>query len=70
MQSTYSINADELNEAFISKIRANYKGKKLEIVVFEEDETAYLNSSEIMRTRIEESRGRDNGLFLNNFHIV
>lgn len=66
MQTTYSYNADELNEVFLDSVKSSFKGKRVEIVVFEEDETSYLNSSEKMISRINEARTRTEGVPLEN----
>lgn len=66
MQTTYSYNADELNEVFLDSVKSSFKGKRVEIVVFEEDETSYLNSSEKMISRINEARTRTVGVPLEN----
>ncbi|MBA3633487.1 MAG: hypothetical protein H0W58_11885 [Acidobacteria bacterium] len=42
MQTIYQINADELDENLLDSIKAQFKHKEIEIVVFERDETAYL----------------------------
>lgn len=42
MQTIYQINADELDENFLDSVKAQFKHKEIEIVVFERDETAYL----------------------------
>lgn len=42
MQTIYQINADELDEDVLESIKAQFKHKEIEIVVFERDETAYL----------------------------
>ncbi|CAN5320203.1 hypothetical protein BH20ACI1_BH20ACI1_30570 [soil metagenome] len=42
MQTIYQINADELDENFLDSVKAQFKHKEIEIVVFERDETDYL----------------------------
>ncbi len=42
MQIIYQINADELDENLLNSIKAQFKHKEIEIVVFERDETEYL----------------------------
>ncbi len=45
MQTIYQINADELDENFLDSVKAQFKHKEIEIVVFERDETEYLMRS-------------------------
>lgn len=45
MQTIYQINADELDENFLDSVKAQFKHKEIEIVVFERDETDYLMRS-------------------------
>lgn len=52
MQTIYQINADELDESILESIKALFKHKDIEIVVFERDETAYLLRSENNRERL------------------
>jgi antitoxin YefM len=52
MQTIYQINADELDESLLESIKALFKHKDIEIVVFERDETAYLLRSENNRERL------------------
>ena len=63
MQTIYQINADELDENLLASIKAQFKHKEIEIVVFERDETAYLlrspaNCEYLLRTikDVEENR--------------
>jgi antitoxin YefM len=46
MHTVYRLNANELDQRFINVLRANFKDKEIEIVVYEVDETAYLMTSE------------------------
>jgi antitoxin YefM len=52
MQTIYQINADELDESILESIKALFKHKDIEIVVFERDETAYLLRSDNNRERL------------------
>lgn len=63
MQTIYQINADELDENLLDSIKAQFKHKEIEIVVFERDETDYLlrspaNHKYLLRTiqDVEENR--------------
>ncbi len=63
MQTIYQINADELDENLLNSIKAQFKHKEIEIVVFERDETEYLlrstaNRNYLLRTvrDIEENK--------------
>ena len=63
MQTIYQINADELDEDILESIKAQFKHKEIEIVVFERDETDYLlrspaNREYLLRTikDVEENR--------------
>ena len=63
MQTIYQINADELDENLLASIKAQFKHKEIEIVVFERDETEYLlrspaNREYLLRTiqDVEENR--------------
>ncbi len=63
MQTIYRINADELDEKLLNSIKAQFKNKEIEIVVFERDETEYLlrspaNRNHLLRTvrDIEENK--------------
>jgi antitoxin YefM len=42
METIYQLNADDLNEDFLEGLKASFKHKDIEIVVYERDETAYL----------------------------
>ncbi len=52
MQTIYQINADELDENLLDSIKAQFKHKEIEIVVFERDETAYLLRSPANREHL------------------
>lgn len=55
MQTTYRLNANELNDQFLDALKALFKDKEIEIVVSEVDETTYLLQSETNRKRLMES---------------
>lgn len=42
METIYQLNADDLNEDFLEGLKASFRDKEIEIVVYERDETAYL----------------------------
>jgi thymidylate synthase len=44
METLVKVNADELNQTFLDFIRANFKGKKISLHIYEDDidETEYL----------------------------
>ncbi len=45
MQTIYQLNADDLDLKIIESIKAQFTHKEIELVVFERDETEYLQSS-------------------------
>lgn len=54
METIYQLNADDLNEDFLEGLKASFKHKEIEIVVYERDETAYLLRSPSNRSRLLE----------------
>lgn len=46
MRTTYRLNANELDQTFIEGLKATFKGKEIEVIVYEVDETEYLLKSE------------------------
>jgi antitoxin YefM len=52
METIYQLNADDLNEDFLEGLKASFKHKDIEIVVYERDETAYLLRSPANRDRL------------------
>lgn len=42
METTYRLNADELDNKFVDSLKSIFKNKEIEIVVSEIDETEYL----------------------------
>ena len=52
MVTVYRTNADDLDDAFVESVRAAFKGKDIEIVVSEHDETDYLLSSRANREKL------------------
>jgi antitoxin YefM len=55
METIYQLNADDLNEDFLEGLKASFKHKEIEIVVYERDETAYLLRSPANRSRLLEA---------------
>jgi len=55
METIYQLNADDLNEDFLEGLKASFKHKEIEIVVYERDETAYLLRSPENRSRLLEA---------------
>ncbi|MEL7353931.1 MAG: hypothetical protein AAF171_24110 [Cyanobacteria bacterium P01_A01_bin.116] len=53
MHTTYRLNANELDESFLEGLKSTFKGREIEIVVSEVDETAYLMQSEANRKRLQ-----------------
>lgn len=51
----YRLNADNLNEDFLEDLKAIFKHKEIEIVVYERDETAYLLGSPANRRHLLEA---------------
>ena len=56
MQSSYRLKANELNEQFIAGLKATYKDKDIEILVYEINETEYLLKSDANRDRLMEAK--------------
>lgn len=56
MQSSYRLKANELDEQFIAGLKATYKDKDIEIIVYEVDETEYLLRSEANRVRLIQAK--------------
>jgi len=52
METIYQLNADDLNEDFLEGLKASFKHKEIEIVVYERDETAYLLRSAANRAKL------------------
>jgi antitoxin YefM len=52
MHNTYRLNASELNDDFLQGLKATFRGREIEIIVYEVDETNYLLKSEVNRERL------------------
>jgi antitoxin YefM len=55
METIYQLNADDLYEDFLEGLKASFKHKEIEIVVYERDDTAYLLRSPANRSRLLEA---------------
>ena len=56
MQSSYRLKANELDEQFIAGLKATYKDKDIEIIVYEVDDTDYLLKSDANRDRLMQAK--------------
>jgi len=52
MYTIYRTSADELDESFLDGLKTAFKGKQIEIAVYETDETEYLLRSPANRERL------------------
>jgi antitoxin YefM len=52
MQTSYRLNAKDLDQHFLEALKTLFQDKEIEIVVYEVDETAYLSRSEGNRRRL------------------
>lgn len=52
MNAIYQVKADELDQSFLDALKAMFKDKEIEIIVYERDETAYLLRSPANRARL------------------
>jgi antitoxin YefM len=52
MDAIYRAKADELDQSFLDALKAMFKDKEIEIVVYERDETSYLLRSPANRERL------------------
>jgi len=55
METTYRLNTRELGSSFIDSLRDIYPDQNIEIMVREQDETEYLNSSPANRSHLEKA---------------
>jgi antitoxin YefM len=64
METIYQLNADDLDEDFLEGLKASFKHKEIEIVVYERDETAYLlrspaNREHLLKALADLEQGRN-----------
>jgi antitoxin YefM len=52
MDAIYRAKADELDQSFLEALKAMFKDKEIEILVYERDETSYLLRSPANRERL------------------
>ena len=52
MQTIYRLKASELDNDFLEGLKATFKDKEIEIIVYEVDETDYLLKSDANKVRI------------------
>ncbi|MGC1308851.1 MAG: hypothetical protein WA885_16615 [Phormidesmis sp.] len=52
MRTTYRLNANELDQTFLEGLKATFRGKEIEVIVYEVDETEYLLKSELNKERL------------------
>ena len=52
MQTTYRLNASELNQNFLEGLKATFRDQEIEILVYTVDETDYLLKSDANRERL------------------
>jgi antitoxin YefM len=55
MQTVYRLKAEELDTQFLEALRTLFKGREIEIVVTEIDETTYLLQTEANKKRLLEA---------------
>ena len=52
MQTSYRLNAKDLDEHFLESLKALFQDREIEILVYDVDETAYLSQSETNRQHL------------------
>jgi antitoxin YefM len=52
MQSSFRLNARDLDQHFLESLKTLFQDKEIEIIVYDVDETAYLSQSEANRQRL------------------
>ena len=55
MQAVYHTSIDELTISFIENIKKQFQNAKVDIVIREQDETDYLNSSKINKQSLDDA---------------
>ena len=52
MLTSFTLNANELDQSFLEKLRSMFRDKQIEVVVHEQDETEYLQSNPANREHL------------------
>jgi antitoxin YefM len=52
MQTSYRLNARDLDHHFLESLKTLFQDKEIEIIVYDVDETVYLSQSEANRRRL------------------
>lgn len=52
MQTSYRLNARDLDRHFLEALKTLFQDREIEILVYDVDETAYLSHAEINRQRL------------------
>ncbi|NES19117.1 MAG: hypothetical protein F6K41_09330 [Symploca sp. SIO3E6] len=52
MQSSFRLNARDLDQNFLESLKTLFQDKEIEIIVYDVDETAHLSNSEANRQRL------------------
>jgi len=55
MQAVYHTTTEELTVSFIEHLKEQFKNHTIEIIVKEQDDTQYLNSSKVNKKYLEEA---------------
>ena len=55
MQAIYHTTTEELTVSFLENFKKQFKNHSIEIIVKEQDETQYLNNSEVNKKYLEEA---------------
>ncbi len=62
MQTSYRLNAKDLDGHFLESLKTLFQDKEIEIIVYDVDETAYLSRSEANQSRLLKAIGNaENG---------
>ncbi len=64
MQAIYHTTTEELNVNFIEYLKKQFKNYKVDIIIKEQDETDYLNSSKTNKQYLEEAINEVNNMKL------
>lgn len=55
MQTSYRLNAKDLDHNFLESLKLLFQDKEIEIIIYEVDETAYLSRSKANQRRLFEA---------------